>query len=70
MMQQYFKDLADSILTVSEQENGMISARKKFTLEAARLGYRLYSNEKPVAWCGVAAPFDLLHARYLSKPDS
>jgi benzoyl-CoA reductase/2-hydroxyglutaryl-CoA dehydratase subunit BcrC/BadD/HgdB len=61
-MQQYFKGLIDSILADSEQEKGKISARKKFTLEIARLGHRLYSTENPVAWCGVITPFDLLYA--------
>jgi len=37
-------------------------ARKTFALEAAQLGLRLFSGEAPVAWCGVLAPFDLLHA--------
>jgi len=37
-------------------------ARKKMTLEIARLGARLFSGEEPVAWCGVTAPFALLTA--------
>ncbi|MFC1534358.1 2-hydroxyacyl-CoA dehydratase subunit D [Thermodesulfobacteriota bacterium] len=62
MIQQYFKNTMDSILAVSEQEKGVMSARKKFTLETVRLGYSLYSAESPVAWCGVATPFELLYA--------
>ena len=38
------------------------SARRKFTLEILRLGQRLYSQDHPLAWCGVCVPFDLLSA--------
>lgn len=62
MMQQYFKGLADSILATSKRKGGAISARGKYALEVALLGQRLYSTDNPVAWCGVVAPFDLLHA--------
>ena len=62
MIQQYLKDTVDSILASSMREDGTMSARKKFALESARLGYRLYSTDQPVAWCGVATPFELLHA--------
>lgn len=61
-MQQYFKTLADSIIAASEKKDGMMSARSRYALEVARLGDRLYSKERPVAWCGVVTPFDLLHA--------
>ena len=37
-------------------------ARKTLTLQTARLGERLFSGREPVAWCGVLAPFELLHA--------
>jgi benzoyl-CoA reductase/2-hydroxyglutaryl-CoA dehydratase subunit BcrC/BadD/HgdB len=37
-------------------------ARKTLTLELGRLGVRLFSGKERVAWCGVIAPFDLLHA--------
>lgn len=62
MIQQYFKDVLDTLSAVSKRHKGMMSPRKKFALEAARLSYDLYSTEKPVAWCGVATPFELLHA--------
>lgn len=62
MMQQYFKGLADSIIAATERKDGKISARGKYALEVALLGQRLYSKDNPVAWCGVVAPFDLLHA--------
>ena len=48
MMQQYFKDLTAGILA-SEQKNGAISARKKFALEVARLGYRITQDRNPAA---------------------
>lgn len=60
-MQQYFKNLSDSIISASERR-GKISARAKYALEAALLGQSLFSTDHPVAWCGVVAPFDLLHA--------
>lgn len=37
-------------------------ARKHLTLELARLAARLFSRQGPTAWCGLLAPFDLLHA--------
>jgi benzoyl-CoA reductase/2-hydroxyglutaryl-CoA dehydratase subunit BcrC/BadD/HgdB len=62
VVQQYFKNILDTLLAVSQRHNGMMSPRKKFALEVARVGYNLYSTEKPMAWCGVATPFELLHA--------
>ena len=62
MMLEYFKEL-ESGLEAKLQEAGLQTrARKKMALEIARLGIRLYSGESQVAWCGVAAPFDLLNA--------
>lgn len=62
MMMDYFKEL-ESGLEAKLQETGLqAKARKKMALEIARLGIRLYSGENRVAWCGVAAPFDLLNA--------
>jgi benzoyl-CoA reductase/2-hydroxyglutaryl-CoA dehydratase subunit BcrC/BadD/HgdB len=61
MMLQYF----DDIVTALEQriaEPGGATPRRRYTLELARLGRRLYDGEHPVAWCGVVAPFDLLNA--------
>ncbi len=62
MLQQYFEDVAAGIeaklLGTPDGDN----ARKRFTLEVARLGARLFSPGESVAWCGVLVPFDLLHA--------
>ncbi len=62
MIQQYFKGLADSITAASIRKDGAQSARRKYALEVAKLGQRLYSTDSPVAWCGVATPYDLLQA--------
>ena len=39
-----------------------VTPRRKFALELARLGQRLYNGMTPVTWCGIAAPFDLLNS--------
>ncbi|MFC1798500.1 2-hydroxyacyl-CoA dehydratase subunit D [Thermodesulfobacteriota bacterium] len=62
MMKQYFYDLAKRIESKLASEPESKSPRKIFALEVARLGQRLYDEENQVAWCGVAAPFDLLSA--------
>jgi len=62
MMQPYFSGLARSIdARIQAQEHGPV-ARKRFSLEIARLGARLFTPGQSVAWCGVLAPFDLLNA--------
>ncbi|MGD2187540.1 MAG: 2-hydroxyacyl-CoA dehydratase family protein [Desulfobacterales bacterium] len=62
MMYQYFKDMAAGIEAKILQDPQLPNARKKYALETARLGSRLYSGKDQVAWCGVAVPFDLLNA--------
>ena len=62
MMYQYFKDMAAGIEAKILQEPDLPNSRKKYALETARLGSRLYSGKNTVAWCGVAVPFDLLNA--------
>lgn len=62
MMLQYFKDLESGIAAKIKENPDSPNARKKYALEVARLGTRLYSGESSVAWCGVTAPFDLLSA--------
>ncbi len=62
MMYQYFKDMADGIEAKILQDSSLPNPRKKYALETARLGSRLYSGENRVAWCGIAVPFDLLSA--------
>ena len=62
MMYQYFKDMAAGIEAKILQDPNLPNPRKKYALETARLGSRLYSGKNTVAWCGVAVPFDLLNA--------
>ncbi len=61
MMYQYFKDMADGIEAKILQDPNLPNPRKKYALETARLGSRLYSSNNTVAWCGLAVPFDLLN---------
>ena len=61
MMYQYFKDMADGIEAKILQDPNLPNPRKKYALETARLGSRLYSGNNTVAWCGLAVPFDLLN---------
>jgi len=62
MMLEYFKALASGIEAKLSQSGQETIARKKYALEVARLGIRLFSGERNVAWCGVIIPFDLLNA--------
>lgn len=62
MILPYIKELAAGIESSLRSDPSQDSARKRFTLEIARLGIRLFSGEERVAWCGVLAPFDLLTA--------
>ncbi len=61
-MYQYFKDLAAGIEARILEDPLLPNPRKKFALETARLGSRLYSGDNTVAWCGITVPFDLLNA--------
>jgi benzoyl-CoA reductase/2-hydroxyglutaryl-CoA dehydratase subunit BcrC/BadD/HgdB len=61
-MYQYFKDMATGIEAKILQDPDLPNPRKRYALEIARLGSRLYSDDHHVAWCGVAVPFDLLNA--------
>jgi benzoyl-CoA reductase/2-hydroxyglutaryl-CoA dehydratase subunit BcrC/BadD/HgdB len=62
MMYEYFKDMASGIEAKILQDPTLPNPRKKYALEVARLGSRLYSGKDQVAWCGIAVPFDLLNA--------
>ena len=62
MLLQYFEDLERGILDKLRETPRSASPRKKFALEVARLGTRLYTPGNRIAWCGVSAPFDLLSA--------
>ncbi len=61
MMLNQFEELITGI-GAKLAEPGGVTPRRRFALELARLGKRLYDGEHPVAWCGVVAPFDLLGA--------
>jgi benzoyl-CoA reductase/2-hydroxyglutaryl-CoA dehydratase subunit BcrC/BadD/HgdB len=62
MMYEYFKDMASGIEAKLLQDPKRPNPRKKYALEIARLGSRLYSGNHKVAWSGLAVPFDLLNA--------
>jgi len=62
MMQAYFENVVQGIEAKLRSQADNDSARKRLTLEIARLGARLFSGKHRVAWCGVLAPFDLLSA--------
>ncbi|MDZ4163871.1 MAG: 2-hydroxyacyl-CoA dehydratase family protein [Smithellaceae bacterium] len=59
MMKEYFTELEAGLQQAIN--NGNASHRKLYTLELARLGKRLYAGTDSIAWCGITAPFDLLH---------
>ncbi len=62
MMLKYFKDLESGLEAKLAEDPESPNPRKKYALEVARLGGRLYSGKHRVAWCGVDVPFDLLNA--------
>jgi len=67
MMLEYFQNLESGIAARIKQEADRPNARKKYALEVARLGTRLYEGTHSVAWCGIVAPFDLLNAMGLTS---
>jgi benzoyl-CoA reductase/2-hydroxyglutaryl-CoA dehydratase subunit BcrC/BadD/HgdB len=62
MIKEYFNDLVSGIEEKIAHNPESRTPRKVYALEVARLGQRLYGGDHCVAWCGVAAPFDLLTA--------
>ena len=62
MMLEYFEDLKSGLQAKIDESPDSTNARKRFGLEVAKLGTRLYSGKDKIAWCGVTAPFDLLNA--------
>ena len=62
MILPYFENLAAGIEEKLRSGPQETVARKTLALEIARLGIRLFSGKERVAWCGVLAPFDLLHS--------
>ena len=67
MMLKYFERLTSRLEGAISKSSELPNARRKFALETARLGTRLYSGEHRVAWCGVVAPFDMLAAMNLTS---
>ncbi|MBI4964553.1 MAG: 2-hydroxyacyl-CoA dehydratase [Desulfomonile tiedjei] len=67
MMLQYFERLASRLDGKIKMDPDKPNARRKFALEIAKLGTRLYSGEHRVAWCGVPAPFDMLSAMNITS---
>ncbi len=61
-MFQFFQEMERGIEASIHASGGQASPRKRYTLEVARLGRRLYSGRDKMAWCGVVTPFDLLNA--------
>jgi benzoyl-CoA reductase/2-hydroxyglutaryl-CoA dehydratase subunit BcrC/BadD/HgdB len=66
-MMSYFQATVDGIEARLREDPSSMSPRKAYTLGMARLGTRLYDPGGRVAWCGVAAPFDLLNAMGLTS---
>ena len=67
MMLKYFERLTRRLDAAISRSSDLHNARRKFALEVARIGTRLYSGEHRVAWCGVVAPFDMLAAMNLTS---
>ncbi len=61
-MKEYFDNMISGIEKSFIGNRDGVSPRKKYALEILKLGRRLYSGENPVAWCGIAAPFEILNA--------
>ncbi len=62
MMYDHFNGVVEGITEKLQQDPDGINARKKYALEIAKLGRKLYSGKENIAWCGVTAPFDLLNS--------
>ncbi len=58
----HFNGIVEGITEKLQQDPDGINARKKYALEIAKLGRKLYSGNENIAWCGVTAPFDLLNS--------
>ena len=62
MMLQFFESLESGVEAKLLEHPDSPNAKKKYALELARLGKRLYSGHDRVSWGGILTPFDLLHA--------
>jgi benzoyl-CoA reductase/2-hydroxyglutaryl-CoA dehydratase subunit BcrC/BadD/HgdB len=60
MMYEHFDKIVKGITKKLNKDPHGINARKKYVLELAKLGKKLYSKNDNIAWCGVTAPFELL----------
>ena len=62
MMYDYFKNMVDGVSQKLLQDPDSINAKKKYVLEIAKIGQKLYTRNEKIAWCGVTIPFDLLNS--------
>ncbi|MEN8210542.1 MAG: 2-hydroxyacyl-CoA dehydratase family protein, partial [Thermodesulfobacteriota bacterium] len=62
MMYDYFKNMVDGVSQKILQDPDSINAKKKYVLEIAKIGQKLYTRDERIAWCGVTIPFDLLNS--------
>ncbi len=62
MMYDYFKNMVDGVSQKLLQDPDSINAKKKYVLEIAKIGQKLYTRDEKIAWCGVTIPFDLLNS--------
>ena len=62
MILDYFRNVEQGVAAKLASDPGPTVARKRLTLELARLGIRLFDGEHRVAWCGIATPYDLFAA--------
>jgi benzoyl-CoA reductase/2-hydroxyglutaryl-CoA dehydratase subunit BcrC/BadD/HgdB len=60
MLLQYFEGTVNGIEAKLQADPDSPNPRKKYALEIAKLGRRLYSDSDRVAWTGIVAPFELL----------
>ena len=62
MMYDYFKNMVDGVSQKLLQDPDSINAKKKYVLEIAKIGQKLYTRDEKIAWCGVTIPFDPLNS--------
>lgn len=62
MILEYFEELESALKKKIDANPELPNARRKFALNIAKLGKRLFTEGERVAWCGIVAPFELLNA--------
>ncbi|HAZ11475.1 MAG: hypothetical protein A2X86_10855 [Bdellovibrionales bacterium GWA2_49_15] len=62
LMARHFKTLQSGLESAIRKDPTNPNLRKKFALELAHFGNRLFAGKEPLAWCGITVPFDLLNA--------